>query len=67
MVKDITGTINALRCAAVGRCRERLDQAARKAKGLLGNDQSSQDMGDKTPPNKEDYGVTSLLKRKHGL
>jgi hypothetical protein len=66
MVNDLTGTINALRCAAIGRCRERLDQAAQKAKGLLSNGQSS-DRNDKTPPCKDQYGVTSLMKRKHGL
>lgn len=66
MVNDVTGTINALRCAAVGRCRERLDQAAQKAKRLMCNDQLP-DRNDKTPPCKEQYGVTSLMKRKHGL
>jgi hypothetical protein len=54
MVKDITKTINELRCIAVERCRERLDQAAEKARGLL-------------PSGEEQYGVTSLMKRKHGL
>jgi hypothetical protein len=66
MVSDLTGTINALRCAAIGRCRERLDQAAQKAKGLLRNGQSL-DQEDKTTPCNEQYGVTSLMKRKHGL
>jgi hypothetical protein len=66
MVNDLTGTINALRCAAIGRCRERLDLAAQKAKGLLSNSQPL-NLNDKTPPCKEQYGVTSLMKRKHGL
>jgi hypothetical protein len=66
MVNDLTGTINALRCAAIGRCRERLDLAAQKAKGLLSNSQSL-DLNEKNPPCKEQYGVTSLMKRKHGL
>ena len=66
MVNDLTGTINALRCAAIGRCRERLDLAAQKAKGLLSNSQSL-DLNDKNPPCQEQYGVTSLMKRKHGL
>lgn len=65
MVKDITDTINALRNAAVGRCRERLELAAQKAKGFIKNGQSV-DRSDKTPSCKE-YGVTSLMKRKHGL
>jgi hypothetical protein len=66
MVNDLTGTINALRCAAIGRCRERLDQAAQKAKGMLKNGQI-EGKEDTVPPCKEQYGVTSLLKRKHGL
>jgi hypothetical protein len=64
MVKDITDTINALRNTAVGRCRERLELAAQKAKGFLNNGQS--DRRDKIQPCKE-YGITSLMKRKHGL
>jgi hypothetical protein len=66
MVNDLTGTLNVLRCAAIGRCRERLDQAALKAKSLLTNDQLP-NRNDKNPPCKEQYGVTSLMKRKHGL
>jgi hypothetical protein len=66
MVKDITITINALRCTAVGRCRERLEQAAQKAKGILKNGQQ-EEKKETALPNEEQYGVTSLMKRKHGL
>jgi len=66
MVKDITKTINELRCIAVGRCRERLDQAAEKARGLLKNGQTV-DQKERIPSGEEQYGVTSLMKRKHGL
>jgi hypothetical protein len=66
MGKDISETINVLRNAAVGRCRERLEQAALKAKGFLNNDQKA-DRSDMHPPCTEQYGVTSLMKRKHGL
>jgi len=66
MVRDLAKSINELRCAAVGRCRERLEQAAQKAKGILNNGQI-EDKEEKDPPCKEQYGVTSLLKRKHGL
>jgi hypothetical protein len=66
MVKDITKTINELRCIAVGRCRERLDQAAEKAKALLKNGQPV-DEAEKSSSEKEQYGVTSLMKRRHGL
>jgi hypothetical protein len=66
MVKDITKTINALRCTAVGRCQERLEQAAQKAKAMLKNGQP-EEKKDSPPPCEEQYGVTSLMKRKHGL
>jgi hypothetical protein len=65
MTKDLTRTINAMRCIAVGRCRERLDQAARKAKDLLKNGQ--QEQKEKIVSGEEKYGVTSFLKRRHGL
>lgn len=66
MAKDITTTINALRYAAVGRCQERLEQAASKARGLLKSGQTPE-QSEKPPPYQEQYGVTSLMKRKHGL
>ena len=66
MVKDITKTINALRCTAIGRCRERLEQAAQKAKDILKNGQPDEKK-EKPSPSDEQYGVTSLMKRKHGL
>jgi hypothetical protein len=66
MVKDLAKTINELRHAAVGRCRERLDQAAQKAKVILKNGQI-EEKEDTVPSCTEQYGVTSLLKRKHGL
>ena len=66
MVKDLTGTISALRCAAVGRCRERLEQAAQKAKGIINNGQTPE-RREISLTYKEQYGVTSVMKRKHGL
>jgi hypothetical protein len=66
MVKDITKTINELRCAAVGRCRERLEQAAQKAKGILKNGET-EEKNETSQPYKEQYTVSSILKRKHGL
>jgi hypothetical protein len=66
MVKDITKTINALRCTAVGRCRERLEEAALKAKGILKNGQQVEKK-ETPPPSEDQYSVTSLMKRKHGL
>jgi hypothetical protein len=66
MVRDLTKTINELRSAAVGRCRDRLEQAAQRAKAVLKNGEI-EDKEETAPPCKEQYGVTSLLKRKHGL
>lgn len=65
MAKDITKTINTLRCIAVERCRDRLEQAAGKAKGILRNGQHVEK--EKPSSGEEQYGVTSLMKRRHGL
>lgn len=66
MAKDLTKAIEELRCSAVGRCRERLDQAAQKAKAILKKGQPEKQM-ERPPCGDEKYGVTSLLKRRHGL
>jgi hypothetical protein len=64
MLKDVTTVIDSLRDAAVLRCRERIERAALKAKGLLKDGSPSE----KKENNKaQQYGVTSVLKRKHGL
>jgi hypothetical protein len=65
VAKDITGIIRSLQCSAVNRCRERLDAAALKARGLVGKDGNGDEKG--TVHDTTDYGVTSLLKRRHGL
>jgi hypothetical protein len=64
MGQDITGIIKSLQTTAVNRCRERLDAAALKARGLIsrGEDESVKD-----PAPDDQYGVTSVLKRRHGL
>jgi hypothetical protein len=65
VAKDITGIIRSLQCSAVNRCRERLDAAALKAKDLISRGENGEE---KTTANdKPEYGVTSLLKRRHGL
>ncbi len=62
MKKDVALVIGAMRDAAVGRCRERIEQAAAKARGIVGaKPKEKEEQGD------SQYGVTSLLKRKHGL
>ena len=65
MAQDITKILKSLQTSAVNRCRERLDEAARKAKSLISK---GEDEGETGPAkNDSQYGVTSLLKRKHGL
>lgn len=65
MVQDITKILKSLQTSAVNRCRERLDEAALRAKSLIGKG----DVDEKKGPAHDDkeYGVTSVLKRKHGL
>jgi hypothetical protein len=65
VAKDITGIIRSLQCSAVNRCRERLDAAALKARDLISRGEKG-DEKDKAH-DKQEYGVTSLLKRRHGL
>jgi hypothetical protein len=65
MAQDITKILKSLQCSAVNRCRERLDAAALRAKNLIGKGENDDEKG---PAHDESqYGVTSLLKRKHGL
>jgi len=66
MVKDLTKIIKTLRSEAVGRCRERIEQAANKTKEVF-NTQNPAAKNTNTPPCSENGGVTSLLKRRHGL
>jgi hypothetical protein len=65
MVQDLMKTISALQNTAIGNCRKRIADAALKAKGLIGSDPPESDTPNlcQKPP----CGVTSVLKRKHGL
>ena len=65
VAKDITGIIKTLQCSAVNRCRERLDAAALKARDLISKGENDGEKG--AAHDKPDYGVTSILKRRHGL
>jgi hypothetical protein len=65
MAQDLMKTIGALQNAAVGRCRKRIADAALRAKGIIGNDPPDTDDTDLC--RKPSCGVTSILKRKHGL
>ena len=65
MAQDLLRTISALQNTAIGNCRKRIADAALKAKGILGSDDLDTETVDscRKPP----CGVTSVLKRKHGL
>jgi hypothetical protein len=65
MAQDITGIIRSLQASAVNRCRERIDEAALRARGLISR--SGDDDGERAAPGGPQYGVTSVLKRRHGL
>jgi len=65
MAQDLMKTIGALQDAAVGRCRKRIEEAALKAKGIIRS--GPQDKDTPYPSGKPPCGVTSILKRKHGL
>ncbi|MCK9579181.1 MAG: hypothetical protein M0Q92_01880 [Methanoregula sp.] len=65
MAQDITKILRSIQTTAVNRCRERLDEAAIRAKNLISR---GEDADKKEPAHEEpQYGVTSLMKRKHGL
>jgi hypothetical protein len=64
MKEDITGCIRSLQTTAVNRCRERLEEAALRARSLITKDTDDTKAEE---PKTTDYGVTSVLKRRHGL
>ena len=66
MSKDYSQVIGTLRETAIGRCRQRIDAAAKKVQDMVKN--PPDEKIEKTPPcGKEQYGVTSILKKRHGL
>jgi hypothetical protein len=65
MAQDIAKILKSLQISAVNRCRERLDEAALRAKNLISRGDDEEKKG--PAHDKPDYGVTSVLKRKHGL
>ncbi|MFA6226737.1 MAG: hypothetical protein WC620_11340 [Methanoregula sp.] len=66
MVQDILKTINALKNTAIGKCRQRIEETARKARELRKGGQT-QGENKQSEPCEPQCGVTSILKRKHGL
>jgi hypothetical protein len=65
VAKDLTGIIRSLQCSAVNKCRERLDAAALKTRDLISKGEDGDEKG--AAHEKPEYGVTSVLKRRHGL
>jgi hypothetical protein len=65
MKKDITRVIRSLHTTAISRCRERLEESALRARGAMCM-KDPDDREDSTPGKREN-GVTSVLKRRHGL
>jgi len=66
MPLDSDKKIGKLKDIAIGRCRERIEQAACKAKELM-NKPSSEGKDEKYRYNNQPSGMTSFLKKKHGL
>lgn len=65
MAQDILDTVSTIRDAAVGRCRKRIEDAAKKAKKIIRrNPAEGENSGLCCEPQ---CGVTAVLKRKHGL
>jgi len=58
--------IGKLKDMAIGRCRERIEQAACKAKELV-NKPSPEGTNERYQYNNQPSGMTSFLKKRHGL
>ncbi len=65
MPQDLSKLIEKIKASAVERCRDRLDAATCKARGLITTDTAEN--GTKYPPCTETRGVTSVFKKQHGL
>jgi hypothetical protein len=66
MSQDSEIKIGKLKNIAVDRCRERIEQAACKAKELM-NKPKSEGKDEVYRYNNQPSGMTSFLKRRHGL
>jgi hypothetical protein len=66
MTRDINNKIGKLKDMAMGRCRERIEQAACKAKVLM-NKPKSEGQNEGTTNYTQPSGITSFLKKRHGL
>jgi len=67
MAKNYSQIIGTLKEAAIGRCRQRIDATAKTIEGTGKNPPCEKK--DTLPPctGGEEYGVTSIMKRRHGL
>ncbi len=66
MSSDMSRKIEKLKEMAIGRCRERIDQAACRAKVLM-NGSKPGDQMDARAGSDQTYGMTSFLRKRHGL
>jgi hypothetical protein len=66
MSQDSEKKIGKLKDMALGRCRERIEQAACKAKELM-NKPKSEGQKEGTTHYTQPSGMTSFLKKRHGL
>jgi hypothetical protein len=66
MTRDINNKIGKLKDMAIGRCRERIEQAACRAKELM-NKPKSEGQKEETTNYTQPSGITSFLKKRHGL
>lgn len=65
MPQDLNKLIEKIKASAVERCRDRLDTAACKARGLISTNTAENNKN--TPPLSETHGITSVFKKQHGL
>jgi hypothetical protein len=65
MPQDLNKLLEKIKASAVGRCRDRLDAAASKAQGLINT--NSEGYCKNSSPRNGTQGVTSVLKKRHGL
>jgi len=66
MTRDINIKIDKLKDMAIGRCRERIELAASKAKELM-NNPLPEGKDERRRYNNQPSGMTSFLKRRRGL
>jgi hypothetical protein len=66
MTSNINNKIGKLKDMAIGRCRERIERAACKAKELM-NKPESEGGKEGSTNYTQTSGITSFLKKRHGL